>query len=176
MKAFFLVLTLLLSSTVFAKVNSKEVERKVGVLAGIAYGYEVHKISAKDAKEMVLKMYMERNSLSRKEALESFYENLPAKDIVFGDMIGWGTMQLDAATALFESQDLRRDDNGDDIDNSKGLALGGQILKELSRMGIKFGFTDGSSSYCGVSFMGLLIVDEENGQIYEVSLTDGGPC
>ena len=105
---------------------------------------------------------------------EGFYFDLQSKDIEFADMVGWGTMKITAAQDLFAADD--------DWEEGRALAakrrgLGQVILKELSEMkGVTFGFTNGSSSYCGISFMGLLIVDEENGLIYEISLTNSGPC
>ena len=56
------------------------------------------------------------------------------------------------------------------------LAQGDALLAQLDGMGAFFGFTDMGSSYCGVTFMGLLIVDVAAHKIYEVMLTGSGSC
>lgn len=154
-----------------------EIARKVDVLAKMAFGLRVHSVEGANGDEMVLNLAMEGSGYASAEEYireEGFVRDLQSKDIQFGDMISWGTMKISAAQDLFAADD--------DWENGRGRAarrrgLGQTILKELSEMkGVSFGFTDGSSSYCGISFMGLLIVDEENGIIYELSLTNSGPC
>lgn len=170
-----LVLSLSFASFAQAKDNP-EFARKAELLGKLAYGTTVHKVKAENAEEMIIKLAMKNKGETRDYIEENFRRNLPAKDIAFGDMIGWGTMKLPAAQTLFASQDAPRDENGEDLDNAKKIKLGQQLLKELAAMGATFGYTDYSSSYCGVSFMGLLIVDEENNSIYEIALTDSGSC
>ncbi len=157
--------------------RKKEIARKVNVLAGMSFGLSQHTEIGADGDEMVRNLAMEAAGYSDPEEFvreEGFRYDLPAKDIEFGDMTVWGTMKLSAAQDLFASDD--------DWEEGRARAalrrgLGQTILKELSEMkGVTFGFTSGSSSYCGVSFMGLLIVDVENGIIYGLSLTDSGGC
>lgn len=157
--------------------RKNEIARKVAVLVNMAYSSDTHTVTGIDGKEMVLKLAMVNSGYTDQTeflANEEFYVDLQPKDIQFADMIGWGTMGLQAAQDLFASDD--------DAEGGRALAarrrgLGQTIVKELSEMpGVSFGFTSGSSSYCGISFMGLLVVDEENGLVYEIALTDGGSC
>jgi hypothetical protein len=103
-------------------------------------------------------------------AFRNFANNKPVRHLLAFNVCA----KLPAARDFFASDD--------DWDNGRILAarrrgLGQVILKELSEMnGVTFSFTSGSPSYCGISFMGLLIVDEENGLIYEISLKYSGPC
>ena len=172
---FSLVLALGLAHSALAS-DSSEIKRKTQLLSKIAYGAETHKVRGENAEDMMIKLYAKNTGETLAEARRTFIRNLPAKDIAFGDMTAWGSMRLPAAKSLFASQDMRKNKDGDDIDNSKGLELGDELLKELNQLGAKFGFTSGSSSYCGMSFMGLLVVDEEAETIYEIALTDGGSC
>lgn len=164
-------------ATLQGEARKKEIARKVDLLASMGYGLNVLTGIGETGDEMILNLAMEGSGYSDREEFikeEGFIRDLQSKDIEFGDMTAWGTMKLPAAQDLFASDD--------DWDNGRVLAarrrgLGQVILKELSEMnGVTFGFTSGSSGYCGVSFMGLLIVDEENGLIYEILLTNSGPC
>lgn len=151
-----------------------EIARKAKVIANIAYGMQVHKIKGKNAEDMIIKLAMKQSGDTEEDVRKDFVRNLPEKGIQFGDMSGYGTMKIKSATALFESQDAKKDQDGND--KEQNFKVGDEILKELNEMGATFGYTPGSSSYCGVSFMGLLIVDEDGGTIYEILLTDGGTC
>ena len=160
--------------TLAGEARAKEVARKVDLLADMGYGLRVHKVKPGKGEDMVLALASEDYGLTVEDYLaeERFHVLLLSKDIAFGDMIGWGTMNLDVAQDLFASSD-----DSDALKEARRAGFGQVLLKELSEMsGISFGFTDGSSSYCGMSFMGLLVVDEENGVIYEVSLTGSGEC
>jgi hypothetical protein len=149
--------------------DSSEIARKAQILGRIAHGAQVHQITGRNAESMIRKLGHENHG----EAVE-FTRDLPASQISFSDMSGYGTMRLQAAIALFESQDAKQDKNG--VDRAQAFPTAEQLLKELDEMGVKFGFTDSSTAYCGVSFMGLLIVDEEAGVVYEIELTDTGTC
>lgn len=151
--------------------KAKEIERKVNVLGNIAYGYQTHKVKGKNAEDMVLKLYLENRGEK-----ENFQANSKYEDLSFSDQVGWGTIDTDTAGNLYSNTQGRQDDNGEEKDNSDQLKVGFKIIDELGKMGMKFGYTDASSGYCGVSFMGLLVVDEENETIYEISLTDSGAC
>ena len=173
------LLSIIVCGFLFAiSAQANELERKVVLLGNLAYGMEAHKVKGRTAEEMIINLGVKVKGEGRDEFLKEFHRNLPAKDISFGDMIGWGTMRLPAAIALFESMDVKRDRDGNDLTerHEKNLKLAAQVLKELAAIGADFGFTDHSSSYCGVTFMGLLVVDVENGVVYEVSLTSSGEC
>lgn len=160
--------------TLTGEARAKEIRRKIDILADMSWAINIQNVAPGKAEAIILKLAANSDGLTEKEYLEEerFHVNLPSKDISFGDMIGWGTLQLQAAQDLFASSD-----ETDALKEARRAGLGQVILKELSEMpGVSFGFTDGSSSYCGVSFMGLLIVDEENGVVYELSLTSSGPC
>jgi hypothetical protein len=150
--------------------DSSEIARKAQILGRIAHGAQVHQITGRNAESMIRKLGRENRG---GEAVE-FTRDLPSSQISFSDMSGYGTMRLQAAIALFESQDAKQDKNG--VDRAQAFPTAEQLLKELDEMGVKFGYTDSSTAYCGVSFMGLLIVDEEAGVIYEIELTDTGTC
>lgn len=180
-KTALIALTLALSTfTNFAQAaknaNSREIERKVNVLAKIAYGAQAHNLRAGNAEEMIIQLAMKENSETRADVMERFTRNIAAKEVSIGEMPGWGTMKIPAAIKLYASMDQHRDEAGEDQDNSKALAVGESIIRELGKMGVTFGFTQSTSSYCGVSFGGLLVVDEEADTVYEIALTDSGSC
>lgn len=151
--------------------RQKEIARKVNVLSNLGFGVHVHSVKGSTAEEMVRRL-AGANGLIDVDA--DFLVDATTKDFDFGDMIRWGTTDLASAKDLFASGD---GSEADAMKEKRRATLGGTILTELSRFsGVSFGFTNGSSSYCGVSFMGLLIVDEENKLIYELSLTSSGPC
>lgn len=157
--------------------RKKEIARKVDLLASMGYGLNVHTEIGENGDEMVLNLAMEGSGYSDAEEFireEGFVRDLQSKDIAFGDMTSWGTMKLPAAQDLFASDDDWEEGR---ILAARRRGLGQIVLQELSEMkGVTFGFTSGSSSYCGIRFMGLLIVDEENGLIYEIALTNSGSC
>ncbi len=161
--------------TLTGKARAQEIARKIDLMADMAYGVNVRKLEPGRGEDLILKLASEHYGLESVEEFEkeeSFRRNLQSKDIEFGDMIGWGTMQVEAAKDLFASGD-----DSDTLKEARRAGFGQTLVQELSEMpGVSFGFTDGSSSYCGVSFMGLLVVDEENGIVYEISLTSSGPC
>lgn len=161
--------------TLTGDARAKEIARKVDLLADMAYGLNVQRRTPENGELIILKLAAENNgytSIEEFEKEETFHRSLPSKNIEFGDMVGWGTMQIEAAKDLFASSD-----DSDSLKEARRAGFGQVLLQELSEMpGVSFGFTDGSSGYCGVSFMGLLIVDEENGVVYELSLTSSGPC
>lgn len=153
-----------------------EIDRKITILGNIAYGVELHTmtypIGSKKIGEMMVRELAEiQGSIN---VGDDFLVNATSKDFDFADMTAWGTIDLESAKDLFGTSD---DSEADEKKVKQRLTLGADILTELKAMGgISFGFTSGSSSYCGMSFMGLLIVDEENSTIYEIALTDSGPC
>lgn len=158
--------------------RKREIRRKVNILADMSFGLRVHEMKPGKTEDLILALAAENYgaSVEEYEKENAFHRMLPSNEINFGDMIGWGTMNISSASDLFAT-----DDNVEDTEHivkSKRRGSFGQILlMELSKMsGVGFGFTDGSSGYCGVSFMGLLIVDEENGLVYEFALTSSGPC
>jgi hypothetical protein len=154
-----------------AAARKKEIARKINVLGNIGFGVHVHKATGASAEEMVRDLAVLDGSINDST---DFLVGATSKDFDFGDMSKWGTTDLASAQDLFASGDGSEEDA---IKEKRRATLGKTILGELSRLGrVSFGFTSGSSSYCGVSFMGLLIVDEENGLIYELPLTSSGPC
>lgn len=171
----------LLCSSLFSSVShatdltgparKKEIARKVNVLGNLGFGSRTHQAQGTTGEEMV------RNLAAANGGMNTPADFIPAgtsKDFDFGDMTKWGTTDLTSAQELFASGD---GSEADAIKAKRRATLGKTILGELARMGrVSFGFTSGSSSYCGVSFMGLLVVDEENSVIYELSLTSSGPC
>lgn len=163
-------------STKATSATKAEIARKVEVLGNIAWGLNVQKVKGKNARDMIIKLAVEMYG-DEEEVLANFLDNATSKDFTFSDQSGWGTTDLNSAIDLFRSQDGRQDEeSGEEIENQKALKVADEILKELDAMGVVFGFTDNSSSYCGVSFMGLLIVDVDNGLVYEIQLTGGGGC
>src|SRR5262245_60064157 len=100
------VLGILLSVSMLATASdatkdSTEIERKVGVLGRIAFGVDKQTVKARNAEEMIIKLAMKNRGESRAEIMENFHRNLKSKDIVFGDMVGWGTMGVEAAIDLY---------------------------------------------------------------------------
>ncbi|CAN5567794.1 hypothetical protein BH10BDE1_BH10BDE1_34060 [soil metagenome] len=151
--------------------RQKEIARKVNVLGNLGFGARVHPAMGSTAEEMVRRLAGAHGSIIGDV---DFLVDATSNDFDFGDMTRWGTTDLASARELFASGD---GSEADAMKEKRRATLGATILGELSRFsGLSFGFTNGSSSYCGVSFMGLLIVDEENKLIYELSLTSSGPC
>lgn len=185
----FIAVTMVLTAAVGSKAEArefatatarkKEIERKVGVLARMAFGLTSHKVKAEAGVDMVMGLAMHQAGYEADEKeeflkSEGFNIDLPESKMEFSDMTTWGTLKADAAATLFTFNDDR---DGETRKSRLRRTLGQTILEELNEIkGVSYGFTSGSSSYCGVSFMGLLIVDEESGIIYELSLTDGGSC
>jgi hypothetical protein len=172
-----LTLATLLPAFAHAKANA-EIARKADVIANIAFGAENHKVRGEDAADMILSLYIKSSGETRADALKNFNKNAKAKDAGFSESVGWGVfVSANEAAKYFANLQGRADkETGEEKENSKGIALGQQIIKELGKMGAKFGFTDGSSGYCGASFGGLLIVDEEGDAVYEIRMTDSGSC
>ena len=153
------------------------VERKVSIIAKIAHGVETHKVKAESGEEMVLKLYMKQSGEDRKEALKSFIKNANPAKLAFSDETTWGTLNTSGALTVYGWLDSDANDDSEKRNTDRQLKLADDIIRELGKMdGVSFGYTSGSSSYCGISFMGLLVVDEENGLIYEIALTSGGSC
>ena len=163
----FVALTL---TAVTSHAQNSEIARKAQILGRIAHGVQVHQITGRNAESIIRKLGKENRG---GEAVE-FTRDLPANGISFSDMTGYGTMRLGAAIALFESQDAKQDKNG--VERAQAFPTAEQLLKELNELGATFGYTDSSTAYCGVAFMGLLIVDAESGVVYEILLTDTGTC
>ena len=162
-----------ISISAAAAVPAHTVSRKVGVLGKIAYGANVHVIKGKDAVEMIKALAIQNGEDAGDVQIQI---DLPEKEIAFGDMIGWGTLQPSVAVKLFLSQQHTDKEGQETSLSDKQVALATALIEELAKMGMKFGYTPGSSGYCGISFMGLLIVDEKNSVIYELPLTDSGSC
>lgn len=158
--------------------RKQEIRRKVNILADMSFGLLVHEMKPGKTEALILALAAENygSSVEEYQKENMFHQMLPSSEIQFGDMVGWGSMNISSASDLFAADD--NVEEPEQVVKSKLRASFGQILlKELSKMsGVGFGFTDGSSGYCGVNFMGLLIVDEENGLIYEFALTSSGPC
>jgi hypothetical protein len=163
------------SAVLLGPARQKEIARKVNVLGNLGFGVRTHKSQGATADELVRALAIAQGALnSAMNSNSDFLSGATAKDFNFGDMTKWGTTNLASAQELFASGDGSDEDA---IKQRRRATLGKTILGELERIPqVSFGFTSGSSSYCGVSFMGLLIVDEENGVIYELSLTSSGPC
>lgn len=182
MKLFALSLTLLaLTANAFASGRDDgeaEFARKIAVLGKMAYGVDKKptKVRGEDAQEMVLKMYMKHTGEDRAEAMKSFTVNAKAKDIGFSEETGWGTFSASEAAKFFGNLHDDTDSQGNDKDTSKRIAVGSAIIKELGKMGAKFGFTDSTSGYCGISFRGLLVIDETNEEVHEVAMGPSGGC
>ncbi len=164
----------LISFSASAADRNAEFERKAILLGKLAYGTEVHQMKANSsAQDLVVEMAMENSGETKEETLESFSIDSDGSDVAFGDQIGWGTLTLKGAMNVYGM-----DDDNDDAQKKRNAkeTLGVQLIKELAKMGAKFGFTDGTSSYCGISFVGLLVIDEKTGKVFEIALTDSGSC
>lgn len=171
-------LALTLSAPALAA-SKNAVERKVNIIAKIAHGVETHKVKAESGEEMVLKLYMKQSGEDRKEALKGFIRNANPAKLAFSDETTWGTLNTSGALTVYGWLDSDVNDDSEERkrNSDRQLKLADDIIRELGKMdGVSFGYTSGSSSYCGISFMGLLVVDEENGLIYEIALTSGGSC
>lgn len=176
MKLLALIALTLIPTLSFAKPNA-EIARKADVIGKLAFGAETHTVRGEDAEEMVLSLYMKRYGGTKKEAKENVTVDAKNKDAGFSESSGWGIfVNAGEAAKYFANLASDVDDSGQDKDNSKKIAVGQQIIKELGKMGAKLGFTDSTSGYCGVSFGGLLIIDEESDTIYEISMTSSGSC
>ncbi len=174
MSKLFILLLSLVSISAYAADRDSEFERKTLLLGDLAFGTESYQLKpGTSAKEMVIELAMEDSGETREELLETFLVDSDGSDVDFGDQLNWGTLTLKGALAVYSMDD----DQPDAIRKRKAKStLGLQLIRELAKMGAKFGFTDGSSSYCGVSFVGLLVIDEKTGRVYEIALTSSGEC
>jgi hypothetical protein len=164
----------LLTLNASAAGRDAEFARKAELLGKLAFGTTTLQFTAgTSAEDMVLNMAMDDRGETKEEALQNFTVDTDGENVAFGDQIGWGTLTLKGAINVYGMDD----DSGEAEAKRKAKeSLGKQLLKELARMGAKFGFTDGSSSYCGMSFVGLLIIDEKTGRVFEIALTSSGEC
>ncbi|MES2965830.1 MAG: hypothetical protein V4760_18255 [Bdellovibrionota bacterium] len=159
-------------TAIASSITNAEADRLVNLVGDTAYGVSVHKVKGATAEEMIRNLAESEGS-----DLEDFVVMAPSSDLDFGDQSGWGTIGVDGARDLYSWMDAKTNDDGDELEGwGEDLAKADAALETLSASGFEFGFTDGSSSYCGVSFMGLLIVDVKNGIVYEVRLTSSGSC
>lgn len=173
LKLLILAMSFVTFSAVAADRNS-EFERKAILLGDLAFGAEAIQLKpGTTAQDMVIELAMEDRGESREEILETLSLDSDGSDVDFGDQIGWGTLTLSGAQKVYGN-----DDDSEEAQRKRKAksTLGTQLIRELSRMGAKFGFTDGSSTYCGVSFVGLLVIDEKTGRVYEIALTGSGEC
>jgi hypothetical protein len=169
-----LILGLSLSATSLAADRDAEFERKVNLLGKLAFGTTTTQAEpGKAALEVLIEMAMESRGETREETLENFLVDSDGSGVEFADQSGWGTLTLVGAMNIYNL-----DDDNEDAQKKRNakMKLGNQLIKELSKMGAKFGFSDSASGYCGLSFVGLLVIDEKTGKVYEIALTNSGSC
>lgn len=163
---------LLATVAMAAGLTNNEINEKVTQIGDAAYGVQVHKVKGATAEEMVRNLAIASNGDD-----DGFILLAESDQLDFADQSGWGTIRPLGARSIYSWMDEKTDENGDAIPGRDDeLDAADELIKELGDAGLEFGFTSGSSSYCGVSFMGLLIVDVKRGVIYEISLTSSGPC
>ncbi len=167
-----LAIALVAVSALASTVSDSEIDRMTTLIGDTAYGVQVHKVNGATAEEMVRNLADQNGSDPA-----DFKVMATSDDLEFADQVGWGTIDATTARDLYSWMDEKFDANGDEIPGrNQDLENADAAILGLGEGGLEFGYTDGSSSCCGVSFMGLLIVDVKNGVIYEISLTDSGPC
>ncbi|MGZ3695163.1 MAG: hypothetical protein ACXWQO_13570 [Bdellovibrionota bacterium] len=178
MKNVALLILALLPTLALAAKPDAEIARKANVIGNVAFGIQTHKVRGEDALDMVIALNMKQSGDTRADAAKNVKANAKDKDAGFSESVGWGVFaNANEAAKYFANLQAAQDNKtGEEKDNSKQIALGQQIIKELGKMGAKLGFTDATSGYCGVSFGGLLVIDEEGDTVYEISMTDSGSC
>ncbi len=161
----------------------KTVRENVIALSDIGMGYGETKVKGKTAEE-IFKNFLAKNG----DGEELVYKEI--KDMDFGDEVDEGFTSVQSAkemSGFIESVIEEKIEGLDKVDDAKKiLELKGQIydlnrgwaqlIKNLDRQGVKFGYTGWGPGYCGVSFIELIIIDVKEQKVYELYLSEGGSC
>lgn len=175
MKAIFTLVFILTSFSAMA-----DVRRDVQKLGRLAMGYKQHKITGKDARQILAK-YFEMTSGDPVITNKEFFE------MINGDEVDHGFTSLESAklmkdfalSALEEKISLAPDEELRKKIHSKWSALGrnwDSVIDSLHTKGVKFGYAGNGPGSCGMSYVELLIIDSADQKLYEVYLSEVSQC
>lgn len=164
---------------------TRTVSADVQTLGQMAMGSEEHSVKGKNATEM-LKSFVEEMNGEDEDGLV-FKE---IEDMAYGDEVDEGFTSTRSAIDMagFAESSLEELLEGLDEESEaqriKDIKANiydlnhkwAPVIKRLERQGVKFGYTGWGPGYCGISFVELLIIDEKEQKVYEVYLSESGPC
>lgn len=170
-------------SLIFSLSAMADVRKDVQSLGRMAMGYKQHRISGKNAKQILAKFFEITSG-------DSTIIDKEAREMIYGDEIDHGftstasarEMKEFALASLEEKREQLKDIGSmEDLKKveAKIRALTNRwddIIKGLHSQGVKFGYSGNGPGYCGMSFIELLIIDEKEQKLYEVFLSEASGC
>ena len=184
MKAVTLILNLLfISLTSQAGTRSAEIESQVKALAQLGYGYTSYSAKGTTAQELVTSFLQ---GYYHDGELETGYKEY--SEMSWGDEVEQGLTSIASALQMKYFVIQWIESMVEDLDASEPEVLKAQKLvervnrlwnptiKSLAKSGAQFGFTGHGPGFCGISFITLLVIDVDAGVVYDVNLSEGGPC
>ncbi len=176
-----LIYSLTISSSFAAP---RTVKDDVKALGQLAMGSDENSVKGKNAKEILENYIMDVTGDDEGLVFKEI------EDMAYGDEVDEGFTSTRSAIAMsgFAESSLEELLEGLDEDSDaqriKDIKANiydlnhkwAPIIKRLERQGVKFGYTGHGPGYCGISFVELLIIDEKEQKVYQVYLSEGGPC
>lgn len=157
-----------------------EVRRDVQKLGRLAMGYKQHRITGKDAHQILAK-YFEMTSGDPVITNKEFFE------MINGDEVDHGFTSVESAklmkdfalSTLEEKLSLAPDEDLRKKLNSKWNGLNRNwdaVIDSLHSRGVQFGYSGNGPGSCGMSYVELLIIDASDQKLYEVFLSEASQC
>ncbi|WII73719.1 hypothetical protein QJS83_07500 [Bdellovibrio sp. 22V] len=183
MKTMIFVLSLLASTSVFAK--NKGIEDRIrfaaNLLAETAQGSQEYKVTPQaDTKKMLLEFALQEGSIESEEDFEANWTT-NTYELWGADGMMWGLETAGGAYGYVSNALEVALEEGEQTDKDKITFADGmlklnrafQILRSIKS--VKYGVAPMGAVQCGVTFPSLLIMDTENGVIHQI-IMEGSGC
>jgi len=169
-KSLFLVtLSMFIANSVLA--DSSEIYNATQAVAkalGIRYEIAEMKVGGKDVKDILLN-YCAKNGSDCEEKLALNNDNFDA-----ADEVTYGSTSMHAALKFAQGLADTYSENPAAIKKMERAVE--KAFDEFSNTGAVFGYNGFNTRICGMIFTGLLIIDQNEGSVYEISPGYGDGC
>ena len=182
MKHFVLILTMLVSTSVFAK--NADIQRRIdsaaAILADIAHGSETFTVApSTDAKAMMRELAIKNDMVESAEDFEAQWTD-KSNDAWGADEMLWA-LDTSAGAYSYISSALESDLEISERTDKDKMTYANGILALKKAFGIlnsiksvKYGVAPIGAVQCGVTFPALLIIDTENGKVHQITMESSG--
>lgn len=181
MKSILSVLVVLsfVMSTAFAGVA--DVQKEVSLLGKLAMGSSEYTVSGSTAKEIMDNLQEQQYGEAEELVNKEFADMNQGDETNAGFTSSKSAQKMNAfAIGVLEEQ-MENDLPASQVNSIKAKISDlnkdwATSIKRLEHLGVKFAYSGNGPGYCGMTFIKLIIIDENNHKAYDVYLSTSDEC